>query len=248
MTSRSKPPPRVYLYEPVPAHGACDLPPEQAHYLTRVLRLGAGDAVTAFDGHGHEYDAQIVRGSRTTLGLRLGEPREVDRESSIAVVLAQGISSGERMDYTVQKAVELGVTAIQPLTTERSVVRLDEARAAKRVAHWQSVAIASCAQSGRNRVPEVRPTAQIEAWLAQLGGEELRLTLAPGAARRLSALARPAAGVLLLVGPEGGLSPRERDAAARAGFEAVRLGPRVLRTETAALAALAAMHALWGDF
>jgi len=248
MTNRSKPPARVHVPGPVPAHGVCDLQAAQAHYLERVLRLAPGDAVTAFDGAGCEYDAELVRGHRGALSLRLGDARAVDREASIEVTLAQGISSGERMDYTVQKAVELGIAAIQPLATERSVVRLDEARAAKRAAHWQGVAVAACAQCGRNRVPEVRPTLPFEAWLAGLTASGLRLTLAPGAQRRLSELPKPATGIVLLAGPEGGLSPRERECAAQAGFEAVRLGPRVLRTETAALAALAGMHALWGDF
>jgi 16S rRNA (uracil1498-N3)-methyltransferase len=180
--------------------------------------------------------------------LRVGEPSLVDREAPLPVTLAQGISSGERMDYTVQKAVELGVDAIQPLAVERSVVRLNAERAAKRLAHWQAVSIAACEQCGRNRVPEVRPVATYTAWLAAAPAEVTRLTLSPAASSTLHDLERPRGQIVLLVGPEGGLSPREHEDAAAAGFTAVRLGPRVLRTETAAVAALAAMQALWGDF
>ena len=132
-------------------------PPEQAHHVAHVLRLAAGDAVVVFDGRGFEYSATIERISKSGVTLKVGEARAVDRESPLAVTLAQGISSGERMDYTVQKAVELGVAAIQPLATERSVVRLDPARAAKRLAHWQAVVISACEQCGRNRVPTVLP-------------------------------------------------------------------------------------------
>ena len=248
MASRSKPPPRVHVPAPVPAHGECDLPAAQAHYLERVLRLAPGDAVTAFDGEGCEYDAELVRGRRGALALRLRAGRAVDREASVAVTLAQGISSGERMDYTVQKAVELGVTAIQPLSTERSVVRLSAERAAKRVAHWHGIAVAACEQSGRNHVPEVYPVSSVTSWLARVPSDALRLTLSPDAASTLREIDRPGGPIVLLVGPEGGLSPRERDDARVAGFSGLRLGPRVLRTETAALAALAAMQALWGDF
>ncbi|HYC45894.1 MAG TPA: 16S rRNA (uracil(1498)-N(3))-methyltransferase [Burkholderiales bacterium] len=248
MGSRAKSPPRVYLPDPVPEHGVRELPPDQAHHLVHVLRLAAGDVLVAFDGRGREYDAVITRIGKHAVTIRAAESRAVDRESPVEVVLAQGISSGERMDYTVQKAVELGVTAIQPLSTERSIVRLDEARSAKRVAHWQSVAIGACAQCGRNVVPEIRPTAALNVWLASLGRGAVRLTLAPDASVSLRQLERPAGGVVLLVGPEGGLSPRERETAAAAGFSAIRLGPRVLRTETAAVAALSAMQTLWGDF
>jgi 16S rRNA (uracil1498-N3)-methyltransferase len=166
----------------------------------------------------------------------------------LAVILAQGISSGERMDYTVQKSVELGVHAIQPLSVERSVVKLSAERAAKRVAHWQAVAVAACEQCGRNRVPLVMPVRSLTSWLADVAADALRLTLSPDAASTLHELERPAGPIVLLVGPEGGLSPRELEDAQASGFRPLRLGPRVLRTETAALAALAAMQAVWGDF
>lgn len=246
--SRTRPPPRVYLPTAIPPHGVCDLAQDQAHHVARVLRLAAGDALTAFDGRGQEYDAVIARIGKNAVTLHVGEARAVNRESPLEVVLAQGISSGERMDYTIQKAVELGVRGIQPLTTERSIVKLDPERAARRTAHWQAVVVAACEQCGRNEVPGVMPVASFTGWLAGLPAAPLRLTLAPDAAQRLVELGRPTAPVVLLAGPEGGFSPRERDDMARAGFTAVRLGPRVLRTETAALAALSAMQALWGDF
>ncbi len=245
--SRSQPP-RLYLPSDVPAHGVCELPPEQSHHAAHVLRLAAGDAVIAFDGRGNEYAATVRRISRGGVSLVLGEPQAVDRESPLHVTLAQGISSGERMDYTIQKAVELGVAAIQPLATERSVVRLGTERAAKRVTHWQGVVVAACEQSGRNRVPPVLPVMPLTSWLAALEASALRLTLTPGAAHRLAELKRPAAPMVLLAGPEGGLSPREHADAIASGFVPVRMGPRVLRTETAAVAALAAMQTLWGDF
>lgn len=239
---------RLYFPGVIPPHGVCVLPPEQAHHLAHVLRLTAGDPVVVFDGRGLEYAATIERVGKSALTLRVGEPREVDRESPLTVTLAQGVSSGERMDYTVQKAVELGVAAIQPLATERSIVRLDAARAAKRLAHWQAVAIAACEQCGRNRVPPMLPIVSFTVFLGTAGARGLRLTLAPGATVTLRDLARPAEPVTILAGPEGGLSPRERSDAHAAGYVPIRLGPRVLRTETAALAALAAMQMLWGDF
>jgi 16S rRNA (uracil1498-N3)-methyltransferase len=246
--TRTKPLTRLYIPQDIPVHGILAVPPDQSHHVAHVLRLAAGDALTLFDGRGREYPASIESMGKKGVTLRVGEPSLVDREAPLPVTLAQGISSGERMDYTVQKAVELGVDAIQPLAVERSVVRLNAERAAKRLAHWQAVSIAACEQCGRNRVPEVRPVATYTAWLAAAPAEVTRLTLSPAASSTLHDLERPRGQIVLLVGPEGGLSPREHEDAAAAGFTAVRLGPRVLRTETAAVAALAAMQALWGDF
>jgi 16S rRNA (uracil1498-N3)-methyltransferase len=246
--SRTKSPPRLYLPVEVPAHGVCAVPPEQAHHVAHVLRLTVGDPVIAFDGAGREYAATIRGISKNGVTLTVGEPRSVDRESPLDATLAQGISAGERMDYTVQKAVELGVRAIQPLAAERSVVRLNRERAEKRVAHWQAVAVAACEQCGRNRVPQVLPVAPLEVWLAAVPGNAARFMLSPRASVRLGELERPRGAIVLLAGPEGGLSPREHESAVATGFTEVKLGPRVLRTETAAIAALAAMQTLWGDF
>jgi 16S rRNA (uracil1498-N3)-methyltransferase len=213
-----------------------------------VLRLAAGDIVTLFDGRGTEYRATLERMTRSGISVRVEEARRVSRESPLAVTLAQGISSGERMDYTVQKAVELGVGKIQPIACERSVVRLAPERAAKRVAHWQAIAAGACEQCGRNVVPDVLPVTSLPQWLSSLPSDALRLMLSPDAGMTMREISRTPSHVLLLVGPEGGLSPTERRDAQNAAFAAVRLGPRVLRTETAAVAALAAMQTLWGDF
>lgn len=241
---------RLYFPGEIAAHGQCVLAPEQAHHVIRVLRLNPGDGVTLFDGRGGEYPAVISSLAKSGVTLNVGERASVDRESPLVVTLAQAISSADRMDYTIQKAVELGVRCIQPLESSRSIVRLDAARAAKRVAHWQAVAVAACEQCGRNLMPEVSPVVSLPNWLG--GAAEhvsaARLMLSPRAQTNLRDLPPLPREVLLLAGPEGGLSPREQDDAQYAGFTAVKLGPRVLRTETAAVAALAAMQVLWGDF
>lgn len=226
------------------------LPAPQAHHAMRVLRLKAGDAVVLFNGDGAEYAAVIVQAGRDRLALDVTGRGVVDRESPLAVTLAQAVSSGERMDYTVQKAVELGVAVIQPLSAERSVVRLQGERAARRAEHWRAVVAASCEQCGRNRLPEVPALLPFDAFLADAARRNgvLRLMLSPHSARGLRELDRPAGPIVLLAGPEGGFSPQEERAAEHAGFLPMRLGPRVLRTETAAVAALAAMQAWWGDF
>lgn len=246
--SRSKSSGRLYFPGDIPAHGVFTLDGAEAHRVAHVWRLAAGDAIVVFDGRGCECPAVIERIGKSGVTLKAGAASAIDRESPLAVTLAQGISSGERMDYTIQKAVELGVHAIQPLATERSVVRLTAERAAKRVAHWQAVAVAACEQCGRNRVPQVLPVAALAAWLAANPASAQRLTLSPRASQALRELERPSGPIVLLVGPEGGLAPRELSDAQALGFTSVRLGPRVLRTETAALAALAAMQTLWGDF
>jgi 16S rRNA (uracil1498-N3)-methyltransferase len=227
------------------------LQPSQAHHVVHVLRLKAGDALTAFNGEGAEHAAVITRIVKGEVVVTVEGGRTVERESPLALTLVQGISRGSRMDYTVQKAVELGVARIEPVLTRRGVVRLDAAGTRQKMTHWQAVAIAACEQSGRNRVPGIAEVRGFDEWLAQWRarrGGTLGLLLEPEAPRRLTELPRPAQDVVLLAGPEGGLTGDERDAAERAGLTPVRLGPRVLRTETAGLAALAAMQALWGDF
>ena len=242
---------RIFLSGELRPRSECRLPPAQAHHVVRVLRLAQGDAVTLFNGDGAEYDAMVASVTRDAVTVKIGDARSGAREPALEIVLGQALSSGERMDYTVQKAVELGVAAIHPLAAARSVVRLTGERAEKRVAHWQAVVVSACEQSGRNRVPPVAPVADLAAWLARPaagGAGALRLLLAPTGATRLRDLPRPAASIVLLAGPEGGFTPEEEAAARHCGFTPVRLGPRVLRTETAAVAALAALQALWGDF
>jgi len=246
-----KPLTRMYFPGELQPGRACALAPSQAHHALRVLRLKPGDSVTLFNGDGAEYASVVVEANRERVALDVTGREDKDREAPFAVTLAQAVSSGERMDYTVQKAVELGVAAIQPLEARRSVVRLSAERGERRIAHWQAVAIAACEQCGRNRVPRVWPLAQLDAYLgARRSGTEgeLRLLLSPRSTRRLREIDPPHGMLVVLSGPEGGFSPEEERAAGEAGFQPVRLGPRVLRTETAAVVALAAMQALWGDF
>jgi 16S rRNA (uracil1498-N3)-methyltransferase len=200
-----------------------------------------------FDGRGGEYPAHIERIERDRVMAVLGAWAEVERESPLAITLVQALQAGDKMDFTIQKAVELGVRHIVPVESRRSVLRLAGERAAKRVAHWQGVVASACEQCGRNQVPLVAPLEKLENWLARPAPGVLRLMLAPDAERTLASI-RPAGEVQLLIGAEGGLDPQEMIAAKSAGFQAVRMGPRILRTETAGLAALAAMQVLWGDF
>ena len=240
---------RIYFPAPIPDHGLCELPAAKAHHVAHVLRLAPGDAVTLFDGRGAAYDAAISRCARGSVSVQVRGRRDEDRESPLQVTLAQAVSSGERMDYTIQKAVELGISSIQPLMAERCVVRLSGERAAKRVAHWQSVVASACEQCGRNRVPEVRPLLSLREWLdVNAGDDGVRLLLAPDGTAALRELPRPSVMVTVLAGPEGGFTAVESADALRFGFKPLRLGPRVLRTETAAVALLAAMQAMWGDF
>lgn len=234
-------------------HQRVVLPLAQAHHALKVLRLRVGDALVLFDGNGGEYPACIEDAGRQVV-VRLGDWQARECESPLSVTLVQGLPSGDKMDWVVQKAVELGVAAIQPVQTKRSVLRLQAERAIKRQAHWQQVAVSACEQSGRNRLPEVKALLDLPKYLSQkLEGDTstvapLRLLLSPHQGQRLSQLPRPAGDVTLLIGPEGGLEADEEVLACSLGFVPVNLGPRVLRTETAGLAALAALMALWGDF
>lgn len=239
--------PRFYCREALSPGAHIDLPEPVARHAVRVLRLPPGATVVLFDGRGGEYDARIERIERDRVVAALGAWRDVERESGLAVTLIQAVQAGEKMDYTVQKAVELGVSHIVPVDSRRSVTRLAGDRAARRVAHWQGVAAAACEQCGRNQVPQLAPLEKLENWLARPANGVLRLILAPDAEQALVDLP-PVSKVQMLIGAEGGLDPQEIVAAQQVGFKAVRMGPRILRTETAGLAALAAMQALWGDF
>ncbi len=231
--------PRVYVAGPLRAGASVELPHAAGHHA-RVLRLREGDEVTLFDGSGGEWAGRLSSRAR----VELLEKREVERESPLAITLVQGVSSGERMDYTVQKAVELGVAAIQPLTTKKGVVRLEGTRASARVEHWRKIVIAACEQCGRNRIPQVLPLLAFRDYKPQAGGVKLMLS-AQGASIRLVEVAEQ---VVIAAGPEAGFAEEEQAALERAGFVRTSLGPRILRTETAALAALAALSALQGDF
>jgi 16S rRNA (uracil1498-N3)-methyltransferase len=241
---------RFYLDVDLRDGARLELPAEAAHHAVRVLRLRPGDEIVLFDGRGGEYPAQIEAIERSRVTLTVGAHRAIDRESPLEVTLVQGVSSGERMDVTIQKAVELGVRAIQPVLAERSVVKLDARRAETKREHWRRIAIAACEQCGRNRIPEVRAAlALAEYCRAARDGAALKLLLSPqGGTRLREALAGRDTGIVLAVGPEAGFSADEDALLRAAGFVAVRLGPRVLRTETAASAALAALATLAGDF
>jgi 16S rRNA (uracil1498-N3)-methyltransferase len=240
--------PRFYCREALSPGAHIELPEPVARHAVRVLRLPPGAVITLFDGRGGEYEARIERIEKDRVMVSLGAWQDIERESPLSVTLIQAVQAGEKMDFTIQKSVELGVNDFVPVDSRRSVARLSGERAAKRVAHWQGVAASACEQCGRNQVPLVAPLEKLENWLARPApANTLRLMLAPEASDTLASI-KPVSAVQLLIGAEGGLDPQEMIAAEQAGFQAVRLGPRVLRTETAGLAALAAMQALWGDF
>ncbi len=239
--------PRFYCRAPLAPGARLDLPDAVARHAVRVLRLPPGAEIVLFDGRGGEYPARIEHIDRERVSVSLGAWHERDSESPLDITLVQAVQAGDKMDFTIQKAIELGVSHIVPVESRRSVVRLSGDRAGKRVAHWQGVAAAACEQCGRNRVPVVAPLESLEQWLARPAGDGLRLMLTPEAGSALADMVR-APCLQLLVGAEGGLDPREELAARTAGFQGVRLGPRILRTETAGLAALAAIQTLWGDF
>ncbi len=221
---------------------------DRARYLGRVLRLAVGDEISVFNGEGGEWSATLSAMTKSTATLQLGEGYEAGSESPLKIHLVQGISRGERMDFVVQKATELGVKRITPVLTDCGVVKLDAARAEKRRAHWQSVAASACEQSGRTRLPLIDAPVSIKDWFGDKPAQvDAELILTPGATTSLAAVAAPETKVCVLIGPEGGFSRTECEDAALAGFTAVSLGPRVLRTETAAVAALTVMQSQWGD-
>ena len=221
---------------------------EQARYIGRVLRLRVGDRLHVFNGEDGEFSAEILAMARSSGTLQLGDHLDVATESPLKVHLVQGISRGERMDFVVQKATELGVKRISPVLTEYGVIKLDADRAAKRCEHWQKVAASACEQSGRIRPPLIDTPVPLKTWFGEQPGDaDVDLLLRPGAAKPLAAIAAPETKACILIGPEGGFSPVEYEDAAVAGFTEVSLGPRILRTETAAIAAVAVMQSMWGD-
>lgn len=237
---------RLYCDLPLSPGAEIALPETAARHAVTVLRLQPGDMLSLFNGEGGEYRATLVAVSKRETRVRVTQFQATERESPVDITLALGISAGERMDYSLQKATELGVSAIAPLATERSVVKLAGERAGKRLQHWQHVVIAACEQCGRNRVPAVAPVQKLFDYLAAVDRNQRLLMLSPDADTALKRVA-PTAAAVLLIGPEGGLAPAEYQAAQASGFEPVKLGPRILRTETAPVAALAVLQALWGD-
>jgi 16S rRNA (uracil1498-N3)-methyltransferase len=238
--------PRFYLDAALRAGSTCALSAETAHHALHVLRLREGDEVTLFNGRGGEYGSRIASLTKKSVSIDILSYREVERESPLHVALIQGVSSGDRMDFTIRKAVELGVAEVRPVLAAASVARPKGERAAGRREHWQRIAISACEQCGRNRIPEIVSVGSLH---EALGGEGLKILLSPRAELKFSEVARKAEGkVALAAGPEAGFNAAEEDALVRAGFVPAKLGPRVLRTETAALAALAALNAVRGDF
>lgn len=241
--------PRFYCPPPLPASGRFELPASAAHHALRVLRLREGDPVELFDGVGQACRGLIAEAGGKRVLVEQIVALDESRESPLHTLLAQAMCSSEKMDWIVQKATELGVTEIQPLDTERSVARLTPERTAKRLEHWRQVVISACEQCGRNRLPVVQAPMPLAHWLSQMQtAPEARLVLLPQGATALGDIAASDAGVSLLVGPEGGFSMAECDTILHAGFTPVRLGQRILRTETAAIAGLTAVQIRWGDF
>lgn len=241
--------PRFYCPPPLPLCGSFDLPADAAHHAARVLRLREGEAVEIFDGAGQARTGVLteIAGKRVVVG-ELADS-SVERESPLRVVLAQGLPSGDKLDWVIQKATELGVSEIQPLATARCVVKLSAERAAKRQEHWQQIAISACEQCGRNVLPVIHPPQDLAKWVAQpRAADDTKLILLPEGASSLHAQAQPAGAVVLLIGAEGGFTDTESQLALHHGYTPIRMGQRVMRTETAAIAGIAALQMAWGDF
>ena len=224
------------------------LPNAAAHHAANVLRMHAGDPLILFTGRGGEFAATVVAADRRSVKARIDTFLAVEREAAIPVTVVQGLAANDPMDIALRKAVELGATAIQPIVTERSARWPDGERAARRLSRWRQLVVAACEQCGRNRVPPVFDATSWHDWLAHRDPSSTGIVLSPTALRSFAQLPRPPEGVDLMVGPEGGFTDAEIALALAADSVAVRLGPRVVRTETAGVAALAAIHALWGDF
>ena len=237
--------PRIHTDQALQAGARVELEPGQAHYIARVLRMRAGDALILFNGAGGQYPATLEAVGKNAVAVTIGEFEPVERESPLALHLGIAISRGDRMDWVVQKATELGVYAITPLLSERTEVKLKGEREARKLRHWQQIATSACEQCGRNRLPVVHPLQPLQDWCQRVEADA-RLVLDPAAESSDPGAAAPAS-IALLVGPEGGFSAAEIAAAATAGFHSLQLGPRVLRTETAPLAAISLLQARWGD-
>jgi 16S rRNA (uracil1498-N3)-methyltransferase len=244
---------RVHIDQPLHEGARVTLPESAGAHLVRVLRLREGEACVLFNGDGHDYDARLLAVTKRNVEADIIGVRAIDNESPLRIVLMQGIARGEKMDLILQKATELGVVAIAPVFADRTEVRLDGERLDKRIAHWRSVVIAACEQSGRARIPELLPARGLAEAAATLNADSLKLTLDPQGDDRFDTLASPqksslqGSEIVIGIGPEGGWSDKDRMILRTHGFRGLRLGPRVLRTETAGLAAIAALQAKFGD-
>ena len=238
--------PRIYEPGPLSSHALLDLSEDGANHIGRVLRMQAGQELVLFDGRGGQYPATIQAVGKKQVTVQLAELDPVEVESPLAIHFGQVISRGDKMEFTIQKSVELGVTVITPLFSERCGVKLNGERLDKKLEQWQKIAISACEQCGRNRIPEIRPAMELAAWLAE-PTEELKLNLHPRAPYSINTLPEPSHGIRQLIGPEGGLSAAEIEQAREHGFADMLLGPRVLRTETAGLTAITALQCRFGD-
>jgi 16S rRNA (uracil1498-N3)-methyltransferase len=239
--------PRIFTDSPLATGGQCELDDNAAQHVGRVLRMQAGQALVLFNGDGKDYTATITESGKKRVAVAVEDAEQNLTESNLEIVLGQALSKGDRMDYAVQKAVEMGVTRIVPLSTERCDVKLKGDREDKRLRHWRQIAISAAEQCGRARVPEIHPVMALPDWFSHTGDCDLRLVLHHRTEQSLGSLAQPSR-VALMIGPEGGLSQDEIIAAEATGFIPVALGPRVLRTETAPVAVMALCQWLWGDF
>ncbi|MBC7787689.1 MAG: 16S rRNA (uracil(1498)-N(3))-methyltransferase [Methylophilaceae bacterium] len=241
---------RFYTPENLELEIVTALPSNASTHASRVLRLTVGDHVTLFNGDGYDYLCELMTVTKSTVTAKVGTKILVSSESPLNITLLQAISSGDRMDNTIQKAIELGVNKIQPINSQRSLIKLAGERAEKRKEHWQNVVISACEQSGRAIVPQVHSAITLANWLSHnpLQANSTRITLSPTATQNLQDLLSPNGEIYLLIGAEGGLTQDEIQLASTQGFKPVQLGKRILRTETAALAAVSAMQVIWGDF
>ncbi|MEL1265565.1 16S rRNA (uracil(1498)-N(3))-methyltransferase [Pseudoxanthomonas putridarboris] len=238
---------RSYVDAPLSPGRSLALPESAANHLTRVLRLREGDACVLFNGDGLDHAARIVTVGKREVVAEVLSSRAVDNESPLRITLLQGIARGEKMDLILQKATELGVAAVLPVVAERTEVKLDAERTEKRLAHWRSVIASACEQSGRATVPSLSPPLPLADAARGLADAGTRLTLDPTGEVSLATVSVEAASVVVAIGPEGGWSPRDRETLRLAGFTGLRLGPRILRTETAGMAAIAALQSRFGD-
>jgi 16S rRNA (uracil1498-N3)-methyltransferase len=236
---------RIHTTQRLCSNSVIVLEPEPSHHLARVLRLGIGDRVILFDGQGGEYPGEITAVDKKNVSVQTESQLQRERESPLNIHLGIAISRGERMDWIVQKSTELGVSSLTPLSTEHTGVKLTGERADKKILHWREVAISACEQCGRNRLPIIHSLQALDRWLVETVAE--RKFVLHHRVDAPAATGQPPASIALLVGPEGGLSESEISAAESAGYASLRLGPRILRTETAPLAALAILQGKWGD-
>ena len=238
--------PRIYHPETLTAHSDIALCEDAANHVGRVLRMQPGQAIQLFDGSNQVFEASITQVDKKSVRVSLSEGVLSDNESPLNLHLGQVISRGDKMEFTIQKSIELGANTITPLFSERCGVKLDGERLEKKLQQWQKIAIAACEQCGRNRIPEIRPAMQLEAWCAEQD-DSLKLNLHPRASQSINTLPLPVKHVRLLIGPEGGLSADEIAMTSGYGFTDILLGPRVLRTETTALTAITALQVRFGD-